>query len=126
MPQIYVEVEESPNCEYSPLQTFQALEPPRTAAALVVSEVAGGRGAHSVVGWCSDRGGSPCAVTYARVTDSGSGSSLLVSGGDYGIRLKPAGDRTSWAIGAAGQWGEPYMLLDPNVAVTPAEGETAG
>lgn len=126
MAQIYVEVEENPNCDYSPLQTFQTLEPPRSAVALLVPEVTARQGAHAVVGWCSDRGGSPCAVIYARVTDSGSGSSLLISGGDFGIRLKPVGDRTPWAVGAAGQWGEPYMLLDPNAAVRPVEGETAG
>ncbi|MBI2964694.1 MAG: hypothetical protein HYY34_00660 [Chloroflexi bacterium] len=126
MAQIYVEVEENPNCAYSPLQTFQTLEPPKTATALVVPEVSGGRGAHAVVGWGSARGGSACPVTYARVTDSGAGSSLLISGGDFGIRLKPLGDRTPWKIGAAGQWGEPYMLTDAAAAVTPIEGETSG
>jgi hypothetical protein len=123
--QIYVEVEENPNCAYSPLQTFQTLEPPRTVVALVVSEVSGGNGPHTVVGWCSASGGSTCPVTYARVTDSGAGSSLLIRGGDFGIRLRPLGDRTPWKIGVAGQWGEPYMLMEPGVALTPTEGETA-
>jgi hypothetical protein len=117
--QVYVEVEESPNCSYSPLQTFQTLEPPRTSAALRVSDISGRPGTHDVVGWCSHAGGSPCPVAYVRVTDSGAGSSLLVSGGDFGLRVRPAGSPGPWSIDDLDQWGEPYLLLDPAATVEP-------
>ncbi|MBI4305166.1 MAG: hypothetical protein HY678_02500 [Chloroflexi bacterium] len=118
--QIYVEVEENPNCDYLPQQAFQALEPPREAAALLLDD--GPRpGPHVVVGWSSRGGGSPTAVTYAKVTDSGAGASLLVSGGDYGIRIRPAGSDSPWRIHDPEQWGEPYLLLDPAIRIETLE-----
>ncbi len=117
MPQVWVEVEESPNCAYSPLQTFEAKGPERTADALLVPEVAGHRGPHVVVGWCSERGGTPYPIRYALVGDSGAGTSLLIAGGDCGIRLRPAHSDSPWDLSAMDQWGEPYMLLDPEAEV---------
>jgi hypothetical protein len=117
--QVYVEVEESPNCAYSPLQTFQALEPPLMSPGVRVASVSGRTGPHDVVGWCSDAGGSPCHVTCVQVTDSGAGSSLLVSGGDFGVRLRPSGNPRPWSIDDADQFGEPYLLLDPAAAIEP-------
>ena len=117
MAQVWVEVEENPNCAYSPLQTFEAKQPERSASALLVQAVAGKRGPHIVVGWSSEGGGSPCPVRFALVGDSGAGVSLLVAGGDYGVRLRPASSASPWALGAGDQWGEPYMLLDPETEV---------
>jgi hypothetical protein len=117
--QVYVEVEESPNCAYSPLQTFQALEPPRTSTGVRIASASGRTGPHDLVGWCSDAGGSPCEVTCVRVTDSGAGSSLLVWGGDFGVRLRPSGSRRPWSVHDTEQFGEPYLLLDPAAVVEP-------
>ena len=121
MPQVWVEVEESPNCPYSPLQTFEAKGRERSADALLVQEVSGHRGPHVAVGWSSEGGGSPCPIKYVLVGDSGAGTSLLVAGGDFGIRLRPAASDADWSLDAPGQWGEPYMLLDPGAPVRPME-----
>ncbi len=114
MGRIYVDVEENPNCGYHPMQTFETQTAEREVAELWVPGVSGADGPHVVVGWCSNGDGGPCPLTLVEVTDSGAAVSLLVVGGDYGLRIKPAvsGD---WSIDAPDQWGEPYMLLDPNV-----------
>ncbi|MBI4218700.1 MAG: hypothetical protein HY682_01055 [Chloroflexi bacterium] len=117
MTQIYVEVEDNPNCGYSPQQAFQVLGPPCQAPAVLIHEIGARPGPHVVVGWSSKDGGTPCPVTCVKVTDSGAGVSLLISGGDYGIRLRPAADHGPWDLGDARQWGEPYMLLDPAIRV---------
>ena len=57
-----------------------------------------------VSGWSSRDGGSACAAHATPVEDSGAGVSLLVHGGDWGLRLTPRGG------GPAS--GEPYLLLD--------------
>ncbi len=121
MPQVWVEVEENPNCSYSPQQVFEARGPEMTADALLVPEVSGHDGPHEVVGWSGDLGGSPCPVRYVLVGDSGAGVSLLVAGGTFGIRLRPVGSRSPWRIGSADQWGEAYMLLDPSAPVSAIE-----
>lgn len=112
MGRIYIDVEENPNCGYHPMQTFETQTPERETDELWIPGVPGADGPHVVVGWCSDDNGSPCPVTLVEVTDSGAAVSLLVVGGDYGLRVKPEGSG-GWSIDAAGQWGEPYMLLDP-------------
>ena len=119
MPQVYVEVEESPNCSYFPMQVFEARGAEQQASELVVPEVSGARGPHAICGWCSEDGGSPCPVRWVEVGDSGAGTSLLVVGGDFGIRLKPAGSKAHWRPDDPAQWGEPYMLLDPDIEVSP-------
>ena len=51
-----------------------------------------------------------------QVTDSGAAVSLLVAGGDFGLRIKPE-DSGDWSLAAEDQWGEPFMLLDPEAAI---------
>jgi hypothetical protein len=121
MPQIWVEVEDSPNCPYSPMQTFEAKGPELQADALLVPGVSGHTGPHVIVGWHSEGGGTRCPARYALVGDSGAGISLLVAGGDNGIRLRPAGSGTPWSLDSPDQWGEPYMLLDPDAPVRAIE-----
>jgi hypothetical protein len=45
------------------------------------------------------------------VEDSGAGVVYLVSGGNWGIRLKPLGIEEDWSLESARQWGEAYLLL---------------
>ncbi len=113
MGRIYIDVEESPNCGYYPMQTFETRTTERQVTELWVPGVSGKNGPHLVVGWSSDDDGSPCPLTLVEVTDSGAAVSLLVAGCDYGLRIKPI-DSGDWSLDSADQWGEPYMLLDPD------------
>ncbi|MDA1257337.1 MAG: hypothetical protein O3C10_05770 [Chloroflexi bacterium] len=117
MGRIYIDVEESRNCGYHPMQTFETQTDEREVIELWLPGVPGRIGPHLVVGWSSDNGneGGPGPVTLVEVTDSGAAVSLLVAGGDYGLRIKPEG-AGDWSLDATEQWGEPYMLLDPEGA----------
>ena len=122
MGQIWVDVEENPNSEYLPMRVFETQGAEKVAAAIRVSEVSGGEGPHEIVGWSSDGGGTPTNVTYAPVTDSGAAVSILIVGGDFGIRMRPAGDGEGdgagkWSTDNGGQRGEPYLLLPPEVEI---------
>ncbi|MFQ5915502.1 MAG: hypothetical protein ACE5JS_20220 [Nitrospinota bacterium] len=121
MPQICVEAEENRNCPYSPLQAFETLGEVRTAAEIRVAGMAGNDAPHVIVGWSSVDGGSPCPVRYVKVTDSGGGASLLVLGGDFGIRVRPADRPGPWELEDGAQWGEACLLLDPRTVVTPLD-----
>ncbi len=121
MPQVWVEVEENSNCSYSPQQVFESRGPEMLADVLTIPAVSGHRGEHVAIGWSSEGGGSPCPVRYALVADSGAGVSLLVAGGDYGLRLRPATATGPWRIGDPRQFGEAYLLLPPESPVRPGE-----
>ena len=116
MGRIYIDVEESRNCDYHPMQTFETRTTERTVSELWISGMPGKTGGHLVVGWSSDVGaedGGPSSLTVVEVTDSGAAESTLVVGGDYGLRVKPEGSG-EWSLNDGDQWGEPFMLLDPD------------
>jgi hypothetical protein len=56
-----------------------------------------------VAGWSSRGGGTPCPAFATPVEDSGAGVSILVHGGDWGLRLTPRD--------GGPPAGEPYLLL---------------
>ena len=116
MAQIWIEIEDNENCGYFPTQVFEARSAPETGSAVEVEELAGFSGRQTLVGWCSDRGGSPCEVTVVVVGDSGAGESRLIRGGDHGVRIRPADSKEEWALESPSQRGEPYILLNPATA----------
>ena len=120
MAQIWIEIEENPNCGYLPLRTYSSNGEEQSAPSVVFafSEV---DDPTEVTGWSPEDGGTPCDVHWVRVGDSGEGESVLVHGGDWGVRLRPYSARTEWSIDAPDQSGEPYLLLAPDVVVRPAE-----
>jgi hypothetical protein len=123
VPQVWVEVEDNENCAYSPLQVFEGRGPESFAETLTIPELSRRQGAHVATGWSSDGGGSPCPVRYVIVSDSGAGVSLLVAGGDYGLRLRPASASGPWRLGDPAQFGEAYLLLPPDVPVRPGDSQ---
>ncbi len=108
MTQVWIDIEENDNCGYFPMQTFEKRGVERRAGGIVLEDVSNASGPHEVVGWCD---GAPCDVRVVRISDSGAGESVLIYGGNNGIRLRPARSVLGWEIGAEGQFGEPYMLL---------------
>jgi hypothetical protein len=121
MGQIWVEVEESDNCGYLPTQIFETRSEPMTADAVLTEAVSGGEGPHVVTGWSCEAGGGPAPITYVRVSDSGAAVSVLVRGGDCGIRLRAKEAGGPWEIGAQDQRGEPYLLLPLETEITPLD-----
>lgn len=56
--------------------------------------------------WSAGGAGLPCPAMAVEVEDSGAGASVLVYGGDWGLRLTPR-------EGGGDPFGEPYLLLAP-------------
>ena len=46
-----------------------------------------------------------------RVLDAGQAVAHLISGGDWGIRMRPEGSPANWDLADEDQWGEPYLVL---------------
>ena len=108
---LYLEVEENPNCEYMPLQVYEAHK-----AAVPISKVKLAlpdkpHGVYLITGWSSDDEGTPCPALYTPVSDSGQAIVHLVYGGEWGVRFKPVGTDEDWDINDPTQWGEPYLML---------------
>ena len=117
MGQFWVDVEENPNSEYMPMRVFETQGAETVAPAIRVSAVSGGDGPHEIVGWSSEGGGTPTDVTYGPVTDSGAAVSIIVVGGDFGVRMRPADVAEEWSLDSEAQRGEPYLLLPPDVEI---------
>ena len=120
MAQIWIEIEENPNCGYLPLRTYSSTGEEQSASSAVFAYAEGDE-VTEVTGWGPDDDGTPCDVHWVRVGDSGEGESVLVYGGDWGVRLRAYSARTDWSMTAPDQSGEPYLLLAPDVIVRPAE-----
>lgn len=106
---VSIEIPPNPNCEAVELRLFHELEPPRPIRRVRVAPDGGLPAWHDVVGWTA--AGGPCPALARRVDDSGDGVAILVSGGDAGVRLRPAGGGGRWELDGPGQRGAPFLLL---------------
>jgi len=106
-----VEVESNPNCERSFFARFKDAG----AAKRVVQVRSYERSSHGewcwVTGWTDDPDQPLCPAYAQPVEDSGSGLTLLVVGGLWGVRLKPVAFEEDWSLESPNQWGEPYLSL---------------
>jgi hypothetical protein len=108
---MYVEVDSSPNWEGSVFIRFREQGQARPVAQVrTYDRISTGE-------WCMItglRGEFPEGLCHAfaqPVEDSGAGTVYLVWGGNWGLRLKPAGHEGPWSLDDASQWGEPYLLM---------------
>ena len=106
--QVWIDIDENENCGYFPMQVFEVRGVERVAERLLLEDVNDVDGRCEIVGW-SDTG--RCEIRVVPVGDSGSGESLLVHGGNHGIRLRPELTNGDWSLDASCEFGEPYMLL---------------
>ncbi len=109
---IEVDVQENANCSFALSLIYSALGTSVPIAWVFAPGPRGDTDAYQVTGWSAE---GPCQAYAAPVEDSGEGRVLLVYGGDEGIRPKPRGSSEPWSIESEEQWGEPCLLLDPNV-----------
>ncbi len=97
-------VDENPDCE--PCQLRWKMEDDPRPVTRVRWAGDGDRAIECrVVGWSSAGGGTSTAAHGVRVEDSGSGTAILVWGGDWGVRLDP--------VDGGPRLAEPYLKIDP-------------
>ena len=110
MAQVWIEIEENENCGYFPIQVFEARGAERIADSIVIEH----NGRQEVIGW---EDGAPANVRVVPVGDSGAGESLLICGGNNGVRLRPASSSGPWSVKNNSESGEPYLLLASNTRI---------
>ena len=108
---LVIEIAPNLNCEPVELRVFHDLEPPRPITQVCLEAVAGGGGPqwYAITGWTT--AGTTCLALARKVDDSGEGVALLVSGGDAGLRLRPAASNAPWRLEDQTQQGVPFLLI---------------
>ncbi len=65
--------------------------------------------------WCDvtgvDEGGVFAPARTRLMDDSAAGTAWLVTGGSWGLRMRPAGSG-EWSLTDKNQWGVPFLVLD--------------
>ena len=108
---MFLEVENNPNFEGSYFVRFKELGSPRLLTHVKSYERASrGEWCH-VTGWCDEPDQPLCPAYAQKVEDSGAGTTFIIFGGNWGIRLKPEGNAGEWSLYDAEQWGEAYLSI---------------
>jgi hypothetical protein len=108
---MFVEVESNPNCENSVFLRFKEVAPAQPVSHVKIYERTSRGEWCAVTGWCDDPEQAVCSAYAQKVEDSGAGVTLLVFGGNYGVRLKPENCQDDWELDHPEQWGEAYLSL---------------
>lgn len=108
---MFVEVESSPNCESSVFLRFKEVGPAQPVTHVKLYDTIPRGEWYSVVGWCEDSDQPVCSAFAQKVEDSGAGVTILVFGGNLGLRLKPDRCNDDWDLEHPDQWGEAYLSL---------------
>ena len=106
---VIVEVPPNPNCEPTDLRVFHDVEAPRAVRQVCLQRVNEPPAWYDVIGWTLEN--APCQAVACRVDDSGEGLAVLVTGGEAGLRLRPAGSTEAWSLEAPSQWGASFLLM---------------
>jgi hypothetical protein len=108
---VIVEVESNANCEHSFFGRFKELSCPRRLAQIKVYDRRPEGEWCEITGWSDDPDQPCCPAWTCPVEDSGAGTTHLVYGGIYGLRIKPVTLKEPWNLESPNQWGEPYLAV---------------
>jgi len=104
-------IDENENCVEGGSWRFHALEPPRPVSCVRLYETAPTGEWFDVIGWMGKPDRPMCDAMAQKIDDSGSGVAYLVTGGDWGVRLRPADDPSEWSVRNHRQRGAPYVVV---------------
>lgn len=107
----YIEVEANDNCPMSANQVFKNLTNPVRVVQVKIFEGSPEPQVYDVIGWSSEAAAPTLPAYAAQVEDSSAGTGWLVYGGDWGVRLRPAGSDEDWDLASAAQYGETHLVL---------------
>ncbi len=108
---MFVEVESNPNFEGSYFVRFNELGPARLITHVKSYERLSRGEWCEVTGWSDDVEQALCPAYAQKVEDSGAGSTYIIYGGNWGIRLRPEGNLGEWNLYDNAQWGEGYLSI---------------
>jgi hypothetical protein len=103
-----IEVEPNPNCQGSEQYIFNEIEETRPIRGIRVED----RGREVVCDVTGVSTGGGWVQAYAtKINDSGNGTAYLITGGEWGIRIKPSHlTGEPWSLTNERQWGEPFKV----------------
>lgn len=116
----HVEVEANDNTPMMAQQVYKNLGLPFRVRQVRIYEGEPEGKLHDITGWSSGDGGTPVEAYAVHIEDSSAGDAYLVYGGDWGVRLRPAGSESNWDIGDAEQFGETHLVLAADEDLTKA------
>ncbi|HXZ25990.1 MAG TPA: hypothetical protein VEI24_07205 [Nitrospiria bacterium] len=119
-------IDANDNCAEGGSWRFNELEPPRPVSRVRLYDAAPAGSWFEVVGWSGDPDRPVCGAMMRKIDDSGSGVAWLITGGEWGVRLKPVDDRSEWSLRNRRQRGEPYLIVPSINDVEPAEQTRSG
>jgi hypothetical protein len=104
-------IEENGNGAEAGCWRFNVLDPPRPVTRVRLHDRSSAGEWCDVVGW-TDRPAQPMSpAVVQKIDDSGLGVAYLISGGEWGLRLKPVDDASDWSLHGSRQWGVPYLVV---------------
>ncbi len=103
-----VDVAENPNSGEAVMMRFKSMGPARRIRRVRLFQRRPEGEWLEITGWRD--GPDPVCPAHAQpIEDSGAGVAILVTGGNWGLRLRPNSD--PWNLDDAAQWGESYLVL---------------
>lgn len=111
---MYLMVEDNPNSSGDE-RVFATSGPEREVTDVLLDRPDG------TTGWCELVGVSDAnsfgPALARQVEDSAAGVAWLITGGDWGLRVRPSGTNAIWAIDDPAQWGVPFLVMDDSAGV---------
>ncbi|MCG3175659.1 MAG: hypothetical protein MOGMAGMI_00592 [Candidatus Omnitrophica bacterium] len=103
-----IDIEDNPNTPGCDQFVFNEIGTPRPLKAIRAEE-RGREVIHDITG--VEPGGVWVPAQAVKINDSSDGVAYLITGGSWGIRLRPETRRHEpWSLNGVGQWGEPFKV----------------
>ena len=115
----HVDVEANDNTPMLAQQVYKNLGLPFRVARVRIFEGDPAGQLCDITGWSSADGGTPVAAYAVHIEDSSAGAAYLIYGGDWGLRLRPAGS-VDWSLNDTDQFGETHLVLSSLDDITPS------
>ena len=107
----HVEVEPNDNTPMMAQQVYKNVGVPFPVSHVRIYEGEPDGQLCAITGWSSAESGPEVPAYAVLIDDSSEGRAILVYGGDWGVRLRPAESETPWSLEDANQWGETHLVL---------------
>ena len=104
-------IDANENCAEGGSWRFHPLESGRPVSRVRLYETAPTGEWFDVIGWTGKPADPTCDAMMQKIDDSGSGVAWLITGGDWGVRLKPADDPAEWSLHNRWQRGAPWLIV---------------
>ena len=107
----HIEVEPNDNTPMMAQQVYKNIGVPFPVSHVRIYEGVPGGELFAIVGWTSAGGGTEAPAYAVHIEDSSEGRAILVYGGDWGVRMRPADSDAPWSTEDPAQFGETHLVL---------------